>query len=411
MRDKDLYAQILGIASPWFVRDVELALQAGEVTVRLGYDPGTPLTCPVCGEVVPGYDTRPRRWRHLDTCQYRTVIEVEIPRVECSVHGVHQIQVPWAEPGSRFTALFEALAIDWLKETSLSGGCRLLNLSWDEAAGIQERAVRRGLARRELAAPTRLGVDETSFQKRHEYVTLVSNAAGEVIHVADDRGRESLESFYRTLSPDALAGIDSVCMDMWPPYISATRAHVPNAAAKIAFDKFHVAKHLGDAVNDVRRREHRELQEIGCDDLKGSRGLWLGNPEKLGAHAWAELKALRRKSLKTAEAWAIKELAMTLWTYTQRGWARRAWRQCIAWAKSTGLGPVVRVAAMLEAHLEGIVNAVVLRATNARAEGINSRVQWIKKKACGYRNRERFRMAIYFHLGGLDLYPQAVRRS
>ncbi|MBN2561170.1 MAG: transposase family protein [Phycisphaerae bacterium] len=126
MRDKDLYARILGITPPWFVRDVELTLQAGEVIVKLDFDSSTSLTCPVCGEATPGYETRPRRWRHLDTCQYRTVIEADVPRVNCPVHGVHQIQVPWAEPSSRFTALFEALAIDWLKETSLSGARRLL---------------------------------------------------------------------------------------------------------------------------------------------------------------------------------------------------------------------------------------------------------------------------------------------
>ena len=411
MRDKDLYAQILGITPPWFVQAVELELHQGEVTVKLDFDSSQPLTCPICGKVVPGYDTRLRRWRHLDTCQYRTVIEANMPRIECKEHGVLQIKVPWAEAGSRFTALFEALAIDWMKESSLSGVCRLMGLSWDEAAGIQERAVQRGLVRRQLAPPKRIGIDETSFQKRHEYVTVVSNQGGEVIHVADDRSRESLEGFYRTLSEEALAGIEAANMDMWPPYISATLAHVPEAAKKIAFDKFHVAKHLGDAVNDVRKREHKELLEIGCLDLKGTRRLWLSNPETMNAHAWADLKALRKRTLKTAAAWAIKELAMTLWHYRSRSWARRAWRRCIAWAKETGLAPVLRVARMLEEHLEGIVNAVVLRATNARAEGINSRIQWIKKMACGYRNRQRFRMAIYFHLGGLDLYPEAAGQS
>lgn len=411
MRDKDLYAQILGITPPWFVQAVELELQQGEVTVKLDHDPSKPLNCPTCGKVAPGYDTRLRRWRHLDTCQYRTVIEANVPRIECKEHGVLQIKVPWAEAGSRFTALFEALAIDWMKETSLSGVCRQMGLSWDEAAGIQGRAVQRGLARRQLDPPRRIGIDETSFQKRHEYVTVVSNQDGAVIHVADDRSLKSLEDFYRTLSEEALAGVEAVSMDMWSPYISATVAHVPEAATKIAFDKFHVAKHLGDAVNDVRKQEHRALLAIGCLDLKGTRRLWLRNPEGMSAHAWADLKALRKLSLKTAAAWSIKELAMTLWGYSRRSWARRAWRRCIAWAKETGLAPVQKVARMLEDHLEGIVNAVVLRATNARAEGINSRIQWIKKMACGYRNRRRFRMAIYFHLGGLDLYPEAAGQA
>jgi len=412
MRDKELYAQILGIKPPWIVREVELALPAGEVIVHLDLDSSSPLTCPVCGEVSPGYDTRPRRWRHLDTCQYHTVIAAEVPRVECSEHGVHQITVPWAEPGGRFSALFEALAIDWMKETSLSGVCRLLALSWDEAAGIQKRAVKRGPERRELDPLTRIGIDETSFQKRHEYVTVVSDQdSGDVIYVADDRRRESLEGFYETLNEEELGGLESVSMDMWPAYIGTTLKYVPGAEEKIAFDKFHVAKHLGDAVDKVRRREHRDLTEAGRSDLTGTKYLWLRNPEKMSPGQWSQMKSLRHSTLRTAEAWSVKELAMSLWNYSSRSWARKAWQQCIFWAKETGLRPVIEVAAMLERHLEGILNAIVLGATNGRAEGINSRIQWIKKMACGFRNRERFRHAILFHLRGLDLYPASVRTS
>ena len=102
---------------------------------------------------------------------------------------------------------------------------------------------------------------------------------------------------------------------------------------------------------------------------------------------------------------------MSLWGYKTRTWARKAWKQCLHWAKLTDLGPVISVAQTLERHLEGILNAIVLQATNALAEGINSRIQRIKKMACGFRNRERFRQAILFHLGGLDLYPASVKHS
>jgi len=296
-----------------------------------------------------------------------------------------------------------------MKEASLLAVHRLLRISWDEAAGIQERAVRRGLERRETVSPKRIGVDETSFQKRHEYVTVVSNQqSGDVLYVADDRGHTSLDDFYLGLNKTQLADIESVCMDMWAPYISSTQKYVPDAEEKIAFDKFHVAKHLGDAVDRVRRSEHKELVERGCDDLNGTRYLWLRKSENLSPHRWEDLNALRQRTLKTAEAWAVKEMVMSLWGYKTRGWARKAWERCLHWAKLTGLAPVVTVARMLERHLQGILNAIVLRATNGLAEGINSRIQWIKKMACGFRNRERFRRAIFFHLGGLDLYPAAV---
>jgi transposase len=188
-------------------------------------------------------------------------------------------------------------------------------------------------------------VDETSFQKGHEYVTVVSNQeSANVLYVADDRKQGSLDGFYSDLNEEQRGEIESVSMDMWAPYIASTQEYVPGSEEKIAFDKFHVAKHLGKAVDKVRRREHKALVEQGCDDLKGTRYLWLRNAEKLSPQRWADLKALRRRTLKTAEAWAVKEMAMSLWGYKTRTWARKAWKQCIQWAKLTNLGPVISVA-------------------------------------------------------------------
>jgi transposase len=195
MRDTALYAQILGIAPPWKVHNVELDRDNHDVTVYLKRNKKSKLRCPTCGKVCPGYDSRERRWRHLDTCQYRTILVANVPRVKCDEHGILQTKVPWAEEKSRFTALFEALVIDWLHETSVSGVARLMNLSWDQVDRIMERAGERGLARREQVLPEGIGVDETSFQKRHEYVTVVSNCDdGNVVHVADGKGEDSLKS-------------------------------------------------------------------------------------------------------------------------------------------------------------------------------------------------------------------------
>ena len=120
MRDKDLYTQILGIRSPWQVADVELSVEAGEVKVYVEPEPGAVHHCPKCGAESPGYDRRRRQWRHLDTCQFRTLLVADVPRVECSEHGVVTVAVPCSEPGSGFTALFEALVIDWLGEASIA---------------------------------------------------------------------------------------------------------------------------------------------------------------------------------------------------------------------------------------------------------------------------------------------------
>jgi transposase len=408
MRDKDLYARILGIQLPWRVRDVELQLEAGEVHVVVGADRAA-LRCPECGAACPGYDRRERRWRHLDTCQYRTILIAAVPRVRCATHGVVQVAVPWAEPGARFTALFEAVVIDWLQEASLTAVARQLGLSWDEVDGIQARAVARGLARRALVPPRRIGVDETSFQKRHEYVTVVCDLDRDVVlHVADEHKETSLASFYTGVGPAACAGLELVCVDMWRPYIAATRQYVPAAAAKIAFDKFHVARLLGAAVDRVRRAEQRALRAHGDATLVGTRYWWLANPEQMDAQRWRAFRPMRESTLKTARAWAIKELAMTLWDYRRRGWAEKAWQAWLAWALRCRLAPMRKVAETVRKYLWGILNAILARATNALGEGMNSRIQTLKRRACGYRNRARFRNAIYFHLGGLNLYPLGV---
>ncbi len=173
--------------------DVELGPETVEVHLENG---SGKLACPECGAASPRYDTRERKWRHLDTMQYMTVLVAEVPRVKCGDHGVRQVRVPWAEVGSGFTAQFERLAIDWLRESNLSAVARLLRLSWDQIDGVQQRAVGRGLARRTLRPTRHLGVDETSFQRRHEYVTVVVDSShGTVVHVADGRGREALGKF------------------------------------------------------------------------------------------------------------------------------------------------------------------------------------------------------------------------
>jgi transposase len=350
-------------------------------------------------------------WRVLGvTLDEASVVSAEVPRVNCDEHGVLQIPVPWADPGSGLTAMLEATAIDLLKEASISAVARRLRLSWDAVDGIIARAVARGLNRRSMTAPAHISVDETSFQKRHEYVTVVADASsGAVLYVADARTTASLEEFYLQLSNEQRCCIQSVSMDMWDAYIKATRAHLPGADQKICFDKFHVASYLGAAVDKTRRAEHRHLKSIGDDRLNKTRSLWLRNPLRMSSEHWAKFEELRTATLKTAAAWGLKELAMGLWHYVHPGWARKAWDRWVELAHTSDLPAVQKVAVTIKEHLWGILNAIVLKRTNAIAESINSRIQKIKARACGFRNRERFRNAIYFHCGKLDLYPHSFR--
>ena len=291
MQDRQLYQQILGIGSPWLVSRVELDLEAEEVHVYLGHAETATWCCPECGEVCPLQDHQPERtWRHLDTCQYQTLLHAELPRTRCEAHGVRVVQIPWAEPYGRFTALFERLVIDWLQAASQQAVADRVGLSWDEVHGIMERAVKRGLTRREAEPIPHIGVDEKSFRKRHRYVTVVSDIdRGRVLYVAEDRKQKSLDGFWPTLSKKQLASIKGVAMDMWEPYVNSTEEHLPNAEEKIVFDKFHVAKHLGEAVDKVRRTEHKELRAEGDERLKGTKYDWLKGRDKFEAERLASL--------------------------------------------------------------------------------------------------------------------------
>jgi transposase len=284
-----------------------------------------------------------------------------------------------------------------------------MGLSWDELDGIRERAVRRGLLRREAEPVEEIGVDETAFQRRHEYVTVVNDLRrGRVLYVGDGRGSEVLGAFYEDLTPEQLAAIKAIAMDMWRPYVRATREHVEGWETKVCFDRFHVAKHLGDAVNDVRKAEHKELLQKGDDRLKNTRYLWLMGPDKLDRlndGQRVHFEELKASTLRVARAWAIKEMARELWSFVRRGWALRAWERWLAWAFRSRLEPIRKAARVIQRNLWGIINAVVKNVTNATSESLNARIQWVKKNACGYRNRDRFRTAILFHCGGLDLYP------
>lgn len=411
MQDHELYRRILGIETPWFVDSVELKLEAGEIHVYLRHDEMIDWPCPECGAVCKLYDHQPeRRWRHLDTCQYQTILHAAPPRSDCREHGAKAVKVPWAEPSSRFTALFEALAIEWLKAASQTAVGGLLRLSWDEVHGIMERAVERGLQRRKAEPVSRIGVDEKAFRKGHNYLTLVNDLTRpRVLYVAEERRQSSLDGFWKTLTEEQINGIEAVAMDMWDPYIASVREHVPDADGKIVFDKFHVAQHLGEAVDRVRRQENQTLRAAGDDRLAGTRYDWLRNPAAMEPEDRREFAALRNSELKTARAWALKETAMALYGYIYERPARKHFRWWHNWAVRSRLKPMIEVARMLKRRFENVITYLKHRITNASSESINAKIQWVKYTARGFRNKQNFINAIYFHCGGLDLAPESTK--
>jgi len=380
-----LYRQLLGLGRPWRVEGVEVSPEEERIIVRIGHRKGVRFPCPECGMDLPVYDhVGFRSWRHLDSGSFLTFVEARIPRVACLFHGIRQVEVPWALPQARFTIPFERWAIDVLRETDVLGGTRLLRVSWDEAWHVMERAVERGQRRKERRVMPRLGVDEKAIAKGHAYFTVVSDLDQSTVeYVARDRKTTSLDGFYRLLTPEQLAGIEAVAMDMWDPYIASTMTHVPRAETKIVFDRYHVMTYLNKAVDEVRKKEHRALQAQGDKTLTGTKYLWLYAEENLPESHMEWFAGLRTLHLKTGRAWALKESLRDLWGYQRRGWGERHWKQWYFWATHSRLEPLVKAARTLKRHLPNIMTYFAHRITNATSEGLNSKIQTIKKTPTG----------------------------
>lgn len=407
MRDTELYRHLLGIQAPWKVGRVELSAADGRVDVWVEHPARTRFGCPDCDAVLAVYDhTDERSWRHLDSCAFMTFLHASPPRVACPEHGVRQARLPWAEPHSRFTMLFERLAIDVLSACDVASAAKLLRISWDEAWHLMDRAVARGLAAKPTSVPTHLGVDEKAAGKGHDYITVVSDLdAATVEYIADERRQASLDGYFEKFSAEQLDGIAAVAMDMWEPFAASVRAHLDDAEDKIVFDRYHLMRYLTTAVDTVRKQENRALMGAGDKSLAGSKYLWLYSAENLPARHHDRFAALRAGDLKTARAWAIKESLRHLWSYRRRGWGAKHFRRWYFWATHSRLKPIIDAARTLKRHEAGLLSYFSHRITNAGAEGLNSRIQAIRVSARGYRNRDHFKTAIYFHLGGLQLYP------
>jgi len=301
--------------------------------------------------------------------------------------------------------MFEAFAINVLQATSnVKRAAELLRLSWDTAHTIMRRAVERGLQRRSDEPIPYVGIDEKSFGRGQDYVSLMVDIdCSRVIGVSKDRSAESCDKLFNGLTKRQKRGVLAVATDFWQPYRNSIREQVPQA--EIVHDHFHISQYLVDAVDLVRRGEHRALTKLGDDSLTGTRQLWLYNLDKLDGEPSSRIDRAQHVAMKTARAWGVKELFRDFWTYTSASWARKFFDRWYAWAIRSRLDPIKKVARMLKKHIRGLLAYFRHRITNAKSEGFNSRVQVIKSAARGFRNFENYRVRVLFYCGKLDLPP------
>jgi transposase len=409
MKDTQLYEQLLGLSKPWSVQRVEVELQSNRITVHVQCDRGV-----VWGDPESGCDRAhvhgwvEREWRHLDTCQFETRIKAEVPRLKYKSGRVEDAAVPWAERYSRITLLMEAFVVRLLQAAAnVSRVASLIKLDWHTVNAVVARAVERGLARRAQEPVRKLGLDEKSFASGHNYASVLTDVdRSRVLQVTPGRKLEDAERVLSSLSPEQRAGVRAIAMDMWPAYMSAASTMLVNA--DIVHDKFHVSKYLNDAVDQVRRAEHKRLRARGDSSLTGTKYDWLRSlPDKRCAQAVA-LRELYQANLKTSRAWALKESFAVFWDYRYPKSAEKFFDAWIRRAMRSRIEPIKGVAKMLRRHRAGLINYAKHRITNAAAEGFNSIIQTIKANARGFSSFENFRTRILFFCGKLDLTPASV---
>ncbi len=408
MQDTRLYEQILGLAAPWKVVRVELKVDEQEVNLWVEHAADARWVCPQCGKPCVLYDHAPERsWRHLDTCQFKTYLHARVPRGNCPEHGVVNLEVPWADRNARFTLMMERLIIDLLLACqSIQAVCRLIGIGWQQASKVMQRAVARGLLRKKPRLIRYLGVDEKMYRRHWQYITVVSDLEeGAVEYVAEHRTHESLAGYYKSLRPEQLSAIEAVAMDMCKAYVKATRECLPQGESKIVFDRFHIMVAANQVLDRIRQGEHAELSKRRDDTLARTRQLWLWSQENLPEKDQDRFKALQQRDLRTSRAWAIKEHLRRLWHQPTVESATEFFTHWHAWVQRSGLRPLVRLAKTLAQKLDQIVSYCRHPITSAGCEGLNSKITTVQIRAAGYRNMERFKAAILFYCGKLDLYP------
>ena len=369
---------------------------------RLG---GRLLRCGVCRQRCRKvHSTRPEReWRDLSMRKLPLKLRYRPRRVECPRCGLRVEDFPWAEPWARVTtALSNAVAVLG-RELSWQGTARHYGLNWKSVATIVKRAVAYGLRHRKRPPVHIIGIDEVSRRKGQVYLTVVYDLRRRVLlWVGEDRTEEAVKKFFtEEMGRRRCHTLQVVCMDMWAPYAKLVGEHAVNA--QILFDRFHIVKHLNEAVDGVRRELWRKLTSKEKVTVKGTRWLLLKNPWNLNPDQNERLSTLVRWNTPLVRAWYLKEAFQLFWDYKQPWRAEQHLRKWIHSAMRSKLEPFKKFAKMLRSHLDGILPWTKIRLSNGAVEGMNNKIKSISHRSFGFRTAENFIAAIYHCCARLPL--------
>ena len=400
-----LFCQALGLEAPWEVDRVALDVARSRIDLYVVWRSNS-APCPACGELEQKiHDHRQRSWRHLDFFQFEAHVHCELPRIACSAcQGTTQLNVPWAREGSRFTLMFEALALTLAREMPVAACARILRCS-DNALWRQIDAhVCLARAKESYAQTKVVGIDETSCAKGHSYITLVHDLPErKLIYATPGKDASTVQRFTEDFKahqgkPES---IEVVCIDMSKAFIAGAAKHLPNAA--VAFDGFHVVQLANKAVDAVRREEARDESW-----LKKTRWVWLKDRTKWTAKEQDKMDWMPHSRLKTARAWRIKEALRDIYRNSRNDaqQSARALKKWLHWAQRSQLHPIKDLAKTIKQHWAGILKAFdASHLHTGYVEAVNSLLQAAKAKARGYGTTDHFVAMAFLIAGKLSHLP------
>jgi transposase len=399
MRDTTLLQQALGLAPPWTVVRSAFDAEAHRLDVQIDFAPGSRFACPTCGATdCPAYDTERKTWRHLNFFQHQAYLSARVPRIRCDTCGIKQANVPWARPDSGFTLLFEAMVMTMASAMPVRAVARIVGEHDTRLWRMVHHYVDQALARTDASDVTQIAIDETAARRGHDYITLfVDIDRARVLFATEGRDANTVAAFANDLAAhggDAEA-IEEVCIDMSPAFIKGVAESLPNAT--ITFDKFHAVKIINDAVDHVRRAEQKQQSM-----LRGTRYIWLRNPDNLSDRQRRTLENLPTRHLKTARAYQIR-LAFQDFYDQPPAEATSYLKKWYFWATHSRLEPIIDAAHTVKRHWDGILRWFDSKIANGLIEGINSLVQAAKAKARGYRSIRNLKAMVYLLAGKLEL--------
>ena len=394
----------LGLEEPWFIERVNCDSTNQEFHIYVGVRNDAMIVCPRCGGATKryGYETSERVWRHMDCLHYLCYVHAKRPRVQCPHCGVVQVSAPFERPNSRFTILFESYALLIMTDVPRRRASFLLRCNEKSLASILSYWVNDAVSKLDFGKVTKLAIDETSFKRNHEYVTVtVDPDERRVIDVQQGRSKASVQAMKDKLERQGgdATKIESVTCDMSAAYLSAVEEYFPNA--KLAIDKFHLKQLFINALDEVRKEDQREANEKRR--LFASRRLLTIPESKMSKEQIAEVNLIAQCYPRVGRAFRIVQALDVLYSSQTVEEAAELLKQLYSWMRRCRLEPMKDVALTLAKHSQRILNYFHNRLTNAICEGINSMIQAAKRKARGFRTLEGFISMIYLIAGKLRL--------